>query len=130
MDRYASRVLRIGTALVFIWFGFEQLTNVNEWTGWLPSYTSGFPISATTLVYINGAFETIFGLLLLVGLYTKLSASLLALHMAHIISVVGYGEIGVRDFAIFVAVLSVALSSSHDFSLDTFFSRRKTEQVQ
>ena len=130
MSKYAPVVLRVGVALVFIWFGVEQLRDAEAWTGWLPSYASALPISTLTLVYINGAFEAIFGLLLLTGLYTRVAGTLLALHMAHILSVVGYGEIGVRDFGIFMATLSVALSGSDDFGLDAYFSKKKLKEVE
>src|SRR3989344_4117998 len=106
--KYAPTVVRIGIAIVFLWFGLSQFINPSEWTGWLPGYTRALPASATTLVVLNGLLETIFGALLLVGFYTRLAAVLLSLHMAHIITVVGYGEIGVRDFGIFVGVLSAA----------------------
>lgn len=125
MKQYAPATLRIGVASVFIWFGLEQLTNTYEWIGWLPEYASSLPFSATTLVYINGVFEVVFGSLLLLGLFTRTSAMLLALHMAHIISVVGYGEIGVRDFGIFMATLSLAFSGVSNFSLDSFFRNQQ-----
>jgi len=124
MKQYAPATVRIGAALVFIWFGLEQLLSASEWMGWLPNYALSLPMSAITLVELNGTLEAVSGLLLLVGLYTRLTASLLAFHMAHIISVVGYGEIGVRDFGIFMATLSIMLHGVDDFSLDSFFSRR------
>ncbi|MEK7614248.1 MAG: DoxX family membrane protein [Patescibacteria group bacterium] len=128
LKQLAPIVVRIGVALVFVWFGLEQLTNVSDWTGWLPNYARSLPISPETLVYVNGVFETALGLLLLTGLYTRLAASLFALHMAHIITVVGYGEIGVRDFAIFMATLSTAFHGADGFSLDYFFSRKDKGQ--
>ena len=124
MKQYAPATIRIGVALVFIWFGLEQLSSASEWVGWLPNYALSLPVSAITLVKLNGVFETVLGLILLAGFYTRLTASLLALHMAHIISIVGYGEIGVRDFGIFMATLSTAFHGADDFCLDFFFLRR------
>ncbi len=125
MKQYALATLRIGIATVFIWFGFQQLTHAYEWVGWLPEYASLLSFSATTLVYINAVFEVLFGSFLLLGLFTRVSAWLLAIHMAHIISIVGYGEIGVRDFGIFVATLSLAFYGVSNFSLDSFFKNRQ-----
>ena len=122
LKQYAPAVGRIGVASVFIWFGLEQLINTSEWVGWLPWYVYLTSLSPTTLVHLNGLFESVFGFLLLLGLYTRLSASLLALHMAHIVTIVGYGEIGVRDFGIFMAALSTAFHGADNFSLDYFFS--------
>ncbi len=115
---YAPVVLRLGMALVFLWFGVSQLLDASNWTGWLPEYAANLPLGAETLVYLNGAFETLFGSLLLLGLGTRLAAILLSVHMAHIISVVGYSEIGVRDFGIFVAAVAVALNGADKLSLD------------
>ena len=126
--RYAPAVVRIGAALVFIWFGLEQLVNASDWTGWIPGYVRALPVSAVTLVHLNGAFETLFGLLLLTGLYTRLVSSLLAIHMAHIVTIVGYGEIGVRDFGIFMMALSAAFHGPDSFSLDSFFSREDKDK--
>lgn len=125
MKEYALPTLRVGLALVFIWFGLTQIANVSDWVGWLPGYASALPISPEALVYINGTFELFFGLLLLVGFYIRLSASLLALHMVHILSVVGYGEIWVRDFALFVGVLTLAFYGQQNFSLDAFFKNKQ-----
>lgn len=130
MAKYAPLIVRVGVSLVFLWFGLQQLTDPSSWLGWLPTYALSLPISPLNLVYLNGAFEAIFGLLLISGLYTRLAASLLALHMAHIISVVGYGEIGVRDFGIFMATVSVALRGKDNFSLDSFFLEKKQEGSQ
>ncbi|MGB3921748.1 MAG: DoxX family membrane protein [Minisyncoccia bacterium] len=115
---YAPVVLRLGTALVFLWFGVSQLLDASNWTGWLPEYAANLPLNDETLVYLNGAFEVFFGLLLLLGLGTRLAAVLLSIHMALIISVVGYSEIGVRDFGIFVAAVAVALNGADKWSLD------------
>lgn len=122
---YAPVVVRIGIALVFLWFGVSQLLNAADWTSWLPEYALNFPLSAETLVYLNGAFETLLGLMLLFGLGTRIVAILLSIHMAHIISVVGYSEIGIRDFGIFAAVLSVAFAGEDELSLDKKLRSKK-----
>ncbi len=125
LKTYAPAVIRIGVALVILWFGIEQLINASDWTGWLPSYSKALPFSPVTLVHLNGIFETIFGALLFFGLFTRTAAALLALHMAHIITVVGYGEIGARDFAIFAGALSAAFNGADKLCLDSLFSKRE-----
>lgn len=126
LRKYAPVILRVGLALVFLWFGIEQVFYPYEWTGWLPEYARALPFQPTTLVFLNGLFETIFGALLFAGLYTRLAASLLSLHMAHIVTVVGYGEIGVRDFALFTGVVTEAFFGADEFTADAFFARRKS----
>ncbi len=88
----APAIVRIGMSLVFLWFSYSQLTNPAMWTRLVPEYAVSLSgMTATTLVYANGIFELVFGVLLLVGLYTRIAALLLALHLIEIVSSVGYG---------------------------------------
>lgn len=130
LPQYAPVVLRVGISLVFLWFSYQQLTNTNSWTRMIPDVAVSLSgLSAQTLVLINGVFEAVFGLALLAGFYTRISASLLALHMFHITFVVGYGAIGVRDFGLAMATLSIALAGADAWTLDTFLLRRAEKQV-
>jgi uncharacterized membrane protein YphA (DoxX/SURF4 family) len=106
---FAPVVLRVGVCIVYLWFGFTQLINPAMWTAVLPDYASLVPVSAQNLVLINGVSEIILALLLLIGIRVRIISLLLTLHAFHIMTVVGYNAIGVRDFGIFVAVLSVFL---------------------
>lgn len=115
----APTVLRLGLVFLFLWFGLSQLTNPGGWTSWLPSWTGNLPIAATTLVLLNGAFETVFGIALAVGIWTRLVAALLALHLFFIAYELGYNDIGVRDFCLAIATTTVALYGSDRYSLDT-----------
>ena len=124
--KFAPAVVRIGVSIVFLWFGVEQLIDAKNWVGWLPTYSSFIPLQPITIVQLNGIFETVFGLLLISGFYTRIVAIFLSLHMAHIVSVVGYGEIGVRDFGILAGVVSTAFNGPDFISLDEFLKKRIT----
>ncbi|MEI6345613.1 MAG: DoxX family protein [bacterium] len=127
---YAPVVLRVGLSLVFLWFGSQQLLHKASWTSFIPDIVVSLSgLSAVTLVVFNGAFEVVFGLALLAGFYTQLSALILALHMFDIAYVVGYDAIGVRDFGLAVATLAIALNATPDiWSVDHFLaSRNRTE---
>ncbi len=102
-------VLRVGIGLVIIWFGLQQVTNPSGWTAYLPSFVKSLPLSEISFVYLNGYFEIIFGVLMIAGFYLRIVALLLAIHMAGIVFSVGYNEIGVRDFGIFIALVSIFL---------------------
>jgi uncharacterized membrane protein YphA (DoxX/SURF4 family) len=121
MKMFAPAVLRIGLSLVFLWFGTEQILHTSMWTSLIPGWiTSLSGMSAATLVHCNGAFEIVFGLCLMAGYYTRVTALLLALHMFHIALTVGYSSIGVRDFGLSLATTSVFLYGADFWSLDTF----------
>jgi uncharacterized membrane protein YphA (DoxX/SURF4 family) len=107
LNNYGPFILRVGIALVFLWFGSQQLLHSVEWTGWLPSWTQNLPVSRTTFVFMNGIFEVIFGTLLFLGLFTRLSSLLLGLHLLAIAFTIGYNDVGVRDFGLAIATLSI-----------------------
>lgn len=130
MKSAAPVVLRIGLALVFLWFSYAQLTNAEQWVRLIPESLTGMTgLSATTFVYFNGAFELVFGLCLLFGFFTRVVSLLLALHMCHITLVLimgsGIGAISVRDFGLAMASISLFLFGPHSVSLDAWFLKRK-----
>jgi hypothetical protein len=113
LEKYSGAVLRIGMAAVILWFSLAQFSNTVEWTAYVPdSVVSMTGLSAITLVYLNAVFELIFGLALLFGWQTRIVALLLALHLFDIMYVVGYGEIGVRDFGLALATFTVFMNGS------------------
>jgi uncharacterized membrane protein YphA (DoxX/SURF4 family) len=116
MNRILSKInshtiLRIGISLVFIWFGIQQLLYSDAWTIFLPDWIVPLShISAITIVKLNGLAEVILGSALLFGICTRISSLLLALHMASITFTVGYDAIGVRDFGLTIATISIFLN--------------------
>ncbi len=119
IKKYYHIVLRIGIAILFLWFGFSQIINPDAWIGLMPNYVQSItPFSANTLILFNGIFEIIFATLLLLGLYTRTVSLLLSLHLFHIVTIVGYGAIGARDLALAIATLSIFLHGADEFCLD------------
>ena len=114
----ASRVvLRWSWALLFVWFGTQQLLHPSQWVTFLPMWTGYFPIPAEMLIQLNGWMELCLAALLLLGCFTRLSALLLAAHLAGIAVSVG-GAIGVRDAALAMAGISLALGEPDAWTLD------------
>lgn len=100
-------------AAVILWFSLQQFMHPDMWVAYVPDSAvnlTGLP--AQLLVYANATFELIFGMFLVLGIYTRVSAVLLALHLLDIMWVVGYGEIGVRDFGLSLALITVALNGA------------------
>ncbi len=125
MKKYAPLVLRIAIACVVLWFGWQQIAHPTNWVRVLPPWTHSLPIASLSLIAINGWFEIIFGLALLVGFYTRFVALILALHIFDIAYTLGYGAIGVRDFGLAVAALSIAMGEAGELSLDRFLEKKK-----
>ena len=116
---FAPAILRYGLGLVYLWFGISQLVNPGNFIGYLPGFlfNSGY---AGTFVIINGVFEIIAGTLHILGIFTRIVAALLALHLIAITFDLGYGEVAVRDFGLAVATIVVFL-----WGVDSWCMERK-----
>lgn len=116
---FAPSVLRYGIALVVLWFGVQQFIQPDQWIAFIPpSITTLLGINPLLLVYGNATFEVLFGLLLLFGWRTRFVALLLTLHLFDIMWVVGYGQIGTRDFGLSVAALSIFMNGTDVLCID------------
>jgi uncharacterized membrane protein YphA (DoxX/SURF4 family) len=119
MTRYGITIIRIGLAGVLLWFGAQQLMDTTSWTGYVPEMVvsmSGIP--AKTLVLANGATEVAFGLMLLLGLFTRVAAFVMALHLAGIAFSLGVNAVAVRDWGLFAALLGLVFTGAGAWGLD------------
>ena len=125
LERSAKPVLRIALSLVFLYFGFQQITSPSDWTGFVPNYVLTFGISAMTVVFITSLLELIFGLMLIIELFTRFSPAILALHLFGIAFYLGFNDLGVRDFGLAAATLVVFLNGADELCLDKKFRKEK-----
>ncbi len=123
LRNHAAIFLRYSVAFLFLWFGLNQLFDGGAWVAWLPAWIYSLPIEPLTFIYVNGFFETLFGLFLFLGLFTRLSALILALHLFGIAFTLGYNDIAVRDFCLALATMAVAFYGSDSWSFDKKFLR-------
>ncbi len=115
---FAPVILRIGLAVVFIWFGMSQLLNGLLWVSWVPSWAiTALNMSPAIIVMINGAFEVVAGSMLALGIFVRLFAFLLTLHLLFIIFGVGFTAIGIRDFGLLCATLALFLWGPDMFAI-------------
>jgi uncharacterized membrane protein YphA (DoxX/SURF4 family) len=116
---FAPVVLRLGLALLYLWFGFSEIANVGAWTAWVPVWaTSLTGLTATQIVLINGGFEIVAGALLAIGIWVRFVGGVLALHMLLLVVDIGLDQIGVRDLAICFATMALALGGADWLALD------------
>jgi len=113
-------ILRIGIGAVIVWFGLQQINTPSSWIVYLPTWTKILPLSQINFVYLNGWFELIFGIILITGFFTRIVAFFLSIHLLGIVLTVGYNEIGVRDFGLFIALFSIFLHGENNQSRDKF----------
>lgn len=114
---WAPVVLRLGLAALFLWFGLSQLADPSLWTSWVPAWATGFGLESEVIVLLNGSFEMIAGALLAFGIYTRWVSAVLTLHMLVIVIDIGFSPIGIRDAAIGMSTLALALFGEDRYSL-------------
>lgn len=120
MEKYALPILRFGIVSLFLWFGISQVMSAENWIAWVPEWPIDLTgLSAQSIVLLNGWFEIVLGIFLALGFYTRVAATLLALHLLFVAYEIGYNDIGVRDFALAVSTLALALFAPDQYTLDT-----------
>jgi uncharacterized membrane protein YphA (DoxX/SURF4 family) len=116
---FAPVVLRLGLAILYLWFGFSELLNTPAWTAWVPGWAMSLThLSAAQIVLLNGGFEMVAGALLAIGIWVRPVAALLAAHMLLIVVDIGLDQIGMRDLAICFATVALSLGGSDWLTLD------------
>lgn len=117
-------ILRVALALVFLSFSIMQLWSPENWASYVPSFLIKGILTPVILVLTNAYLEMIFGTLLLFGLYTRLSSLILGLHLIGITLSVGFNAVGVRDFGLAFATLSLFFTGAPHWSLDAYFEQK------
>ena len=127
-NAYAPVVVRWGIALTLLWFGGAQLLDPVGWSGFVPGYiANNSPIALETIVIANAITEIVFGAALLLGVFVRVSALVMSLHIALIALSLGNTSIGVRDWGLAFAAFGIFLHGPDTFSVMGF--RKKKEIV-
>jgi uncharacterized membrane protein YphA (DoxX/SURF4 family) len=118
LELYAPGVLRIGMAVIILWFSIQQFLHNSVWVAYIPeSITNLTGLQVSQLVFLNAVFELVFGLAILFGFYTRFASLLLAIHLFDIMWVVGYGATGVRDLGLAIGTLVVFMNGPDVFCI-------------
>ncbi|MEK7459377.1 MAG: DoxX family membrane protein [Patescibacteria group bacterium] len=112
-----SIIVRYAAVALFLWFGIAQLTAPENWVGFLPEWTGYFPMPASMIVQLNGLTEVVLALALGIGVFTRVVAVLLGIHLLGIAITAG-GAIGVRDAVLAVMTTSLAFAAPDRLTLD------------
>lgn len=128
MSRTSSLMVRYAFAVLFFWFGIQQLLAPSMWVSFLPAWAGYFPMPGLMLVQFNGWFEIVFAVLLALGGFTRFVAAVLSLHLLGIAVSAG-GTIGMRDFALSIMGGALVFSRPDDWTLDARLARKKEEQT-
>jgi hypothetical protein len=106
----ARWLLIIGIAFVFLYFGIDKFIHPLVWIGWMPVWMDGLGgLDKTVWLQIVGGTEIFVGALVLIPIrmIQKVAALLAALHLAGVLTQVGWNDIAVRDVGLIFMTLSL-----------------------
>lgn len=104
--------LRLGLALVFLWFGIDKFIHpdywINAWTPlWLQSTLSRLNIGNLNFIYADGIFEIVLGLGFIFNIFVKLFALLAIVLLLVIALSFGLNEVIIRDVGLIGAAMAL-----------------------
>lgn len=112
-NELAYHILRLGLAIMFLWFGFSQLLDGANWVGWVPGWATAISgLSPEMIVMLNGTLEVVAGAALATGLFVRIASILLGLHLVVLVFEIGANDIGLRDFGLMAATFALAILSN------------------
>lgn len=122
IKNYGPAVVRMGLALVFLWFGLNQLFDPGSWIGWVPGWIHPI-VHPAIVVFVNGLVEVILGTILLLGFFTRTASLILGLHLLGIAFSIGYSATMIRDLGLAIATLSITLTGPDKLCLSNKFKK-------
>jgi uncharacterized membrane protein YphA (DoxX/SURF4 family) len=104
-------ILRLGLAVVFLYFGISQILDQSKWIYFVPDRFLSFYISEilkSKIVFLNGIFDTVIALSLISGLFIRIFSFLGFIHLFSItVFSLGFEPSGIRDLGLSFAMLSL-----------------------
>lgn len=108
-------VLRIGLAVVFMWFGVHKFINPVYWIdAWVPQSVEALIIamgmSPRNFIFLNGIFEVLVAVSLLSGYFIRIFSTVALVFLASVVAVhITVWEIVVRDIGLIGGLLALVL---------------------
>lgn len=121
-QNWGIAILRVGLGLMLLWFGISEVLDPELWSSYIPEYALALA-PAVTLVYVNAAFEILFGAALVLGVFVRIAALFSGLHIALIALHLGYNEIAIRDAALAAMGIGLSLLPLDRFTLKRLVKR-------
>ena len=122
--KIAYTVMRLCLGVVFLIFGVGKFQH-DYWARTIETmdFFQHFPWPAAVSVILIGATEVATGVLLIVGLFTRMAAALSALQLTGILILLNFSE--TRDIGLWGTALYLAISAGPSFGLDDYRSTHK-----
>ncbi len=93
---------------VFVVFGVWQIFNPGYWIAYFPDWISNFGLDKYLIVFLNGIFDFIVGLFLVLNIYSLIFSVLALLHLLGIVFVLGItSDIAIRDIGLLILAIGI-----------------------
>lgn len=118
MRTSAFHILRVGTAITFLWIGILIFQDPEAWGLYLQPWAADLlPISLKGVMIGTAILDILIGILLLIDVLTWLAGLLGAFHLMIVLITSGINAITVRDIGLFAAALALAIHAwPHDLN--------------
>lgn len=112
--RSSQLVIRLGMAVVFLWFGVDKFIQPQYWAdAWMPhwaqQFAQGVGMSTVNAVFLVGIFEVLVAISLATGFFSRMFASAAIVFLLVIIVTSGFNEIIVRDIGLIAALVALVI---------------------
>lgn len=126
MKKTSFHILRVGTAITFLWIGVLIFKQPEAWGGFLQPWATGLLPIPIREAMIGAAFlDIVVGALLLFDSFIWLAALVGAVHLITVLTVSGINDVTVRDIGILAAVLALMWDSLPKNFIDKIGSWQK-----
>jgi|GEM_PF-1298273 uncharacterized membrane protein YphA (DoxX/SURF4 family) len=104
----AYHILRVGTAITFLWIGVLIFRDPVFWGGFLKPWAANLlPVPVTQAMIGTAVLDIIVGFFLLIDVFTWIAAALASAHLLVVLTTAGIDVVTVRDIGLLAGSLAL-----------------------
>lgn len=119
---------RVSLGLFLLYIGIMKFIEPASWLIWVNNITAVLITPVDLTLFIIATIEVVFGLLLVLGLFTRfiafLSAVLVLSYVTLFIFNYGFNEFLAQNLVIFAIALSLSFKHDDSWSLDNYITKK------
>jgi len=118
---FSQLSLRIGLAVVFLWFGVNKFIQPQYWVdAWMPQWAQhvaqAIGMSGTNVVFLIGIFEVLVAVSLVTGFFSRAFALAAIVFLCIVLVASGLNEIVVRDIGLIAGLVALVIWPQRRYS--------------
>jgi len=113
MSKTSFHILRVGSAITFLWIGILILKQPEAWMGYIAPWAANLlPMPIEQMMQGTAILDILIGALLLFDIWVWPAALLGSIHLVIVLGVSGITDITVRDIGILAATIALAVETT------------------